>query len=135
MNNIFHWCLCYSGLQIMFPMQKINFIVYDQVSNGDTDMCIFKKKCALSSATFRFPFFICNLSLLTLCIVVPLYWLPFMRAIKWISDLHYGAFWLKIYKNIPFKYINATNVLPVSPIPVWEKDKLYLYNQSHHWAR
>ena len=28
----------------MFPMQKINFIVYDQVSNGDTDMCIFKKK-------------------------------------------------------------------------------------------
>lgn len=42
----------------MFPMQKINFIVYDQVSNGDTDMCIFKKKCVLSSATFQFPFFI-----------------------------------------------------------------------------
>ena len=57
----------------MFPMQKINFIVYDQVSNGDTDMCIFKKKVCTKLGNFSVSFFHCNLSLLTLCIVVPLY--------------------------------------------------------------
>lgn len=57
MNNIFHWCLCYSGLQIMFPMQKINFIVYDQVSNGDTDMYILKKKVCTKLGNFSVSFF------------------------------------------------------------------------------